>query len=279
MVQLVRSLLCSWLALVGFMASQGEARMARRSLQTEDGVTVGSLQQQALGIIDQGVMMGLSEEQRKKYDDDYYNSKSGSGSKDYDDDDDYHKPKGECSEFFEATKKFFYDVYCVVRQLDCTEYHPGGKPYDDDDDHYDDDSRSKSKDKHARRNTRQRSLQGTTTINMDQVTGAKKDDDYYYDDDDDSYSKSKSKSSSKDHHDDDLYDDDFFDDDYHVDNSGANFWQLLDASCQYVQSLWSIFGGDKKDHDKSGSYEDDKYYDDYYKSKDKHVRTRNLRSR
>lgn len=264
MVQLVRSLLFC-LALVGMAQAK---KVTRRSLQTQSfaetaAATPGSLQQQAMAIIDHGVVNGLAaEEQRKKYDDDDY---SKSGSKDYDDD--YkQKPKGECNEFLDATKKFFYDIYCVVRGLDCTEYHPGGQP-DDDDDHYDDDSSSKSKDKHVRR-TRQRSLQGTTTINMDSVTGAKKDDD------DDHYSKSasKSKSGSSDHKDDDYYDDDFYDDDYHVDNSGANFWMILDAACEYMESLWSIFGGD--DH-KSDKYEDDEYYDDKYsKSKDKHVRRR-----
>lgn len=267
------------------MAHHGvtETQMTRRSLifgwgSEGEAEEATSLQEQALDIMDVGVTRLSDENERKKdYDDDYY-------SKSKEDDDDhtasYDKPyKNECAAFFDATKKFVYDVYCVIRQLECTPYHPGTDDhYDDDDDHYDDDdskSKDKSKDKHARRKLQKldgRSLQGSTTVNMEAV----EDDDDDHKSDSKSKSKSSSDSKSSDHKDDDLYDDDFFDDDYHPDNSGANFWMLLDAACNYVASIWEIFGGDKKDDGKN-SYEDDKYYDDYYSkdsSKDKHMRTR-----
>jgi hypothetical protein len=40
------------------------------------------------------------------------------------DDDDYQYKKSSCEEFYDATKKFIFDMYCIIRSLECTDYDP-----------------------------------------------------------------------------------------------------------------------------------------------------------
>lgn len=81
--------------------------------------------------IDPATVEALVEDEARKHDED-------DDDKYKDDDKEVEKKEG-CRAFLDATKKFIFDMYCIIRALDCTEYNPGEDDVYHDDYHYEDD--------------------------------------------------------------------------------------------------------------------------------------------
>ena len=60
-------------------------------------------------------------------------------------DDDWVYEKDNCFKFWDATKEFVFDMYCIIRNLDCDPYDPNPGGDDDHDDKYSSDSKDEHK--------------------------------------------------------------------------------------------------------------------------------------